>query len=408
MGPGFPPLAERLALVPGSLSPALAELAVQFGAEVPFDRAARLLVAATGTAVPAATIQRLTERVGAAWCQLELSWVEALETAATVPHAAPVTLPDAVPVTPATVLQLSVDGAMVPLVHGEWTEARTAAIGEVVGADDGAVQTQALSYVSHVCDAATFGRLALVELTRRGVGTAGRVVAINDGADWIQTFLDLHRPDAVRILDFAHAAGYLAQAAQAAFGPGTAQTSEWFARQRHELRHGEVRQVVAALRALPPSAERDMALGYLTPRLPLLAYPDFATAGYPIGSGCVESANKVVIEARLKGAGMHWTRAHADALVGLRTIVGTDRWAGCWARIGQHWRTAHRRRAAQRRQTRAAAPVAPPPPVPRPPAPAPAEPRDAQVPPPPPTLVVDGHPTPAHPWKRTPACATKI
>ena len=37
-------------------------------------------------------------------------------------------------------------------------------------------------------------------------------------------------------------------------------------------------------------------------------YPEFRRNGWPIGSGMVESANKNVVEARLKGAGMHWQR----------------------------------------------------------------------------------------------------
>ena len=36
----------------------------------------------------------------------------------------------------------------------------------------------------------------------------------------------------------------------------------------------------------------------------LMQYPQFRRQGWPIGSGMVESANKLVVEARLKGAGM--------------------------------------------------------------------------------------------------------
>lgn len=41
----------------------------------------------------------------------------------------------------------------------------------------------------------------------------------------------------------------------------------------------------------------------------MLIYPVRDALGYPVGSGCVESANKLVGETRLKGAGMHWARA---------------------------------------------------------------------------------------------------
>lgn len=78
---------------------------------------------------------------------------------------------------------------------------------------------------------------------------------------------------------------------------------------RHELRQEGVATVLAALERLPPSAERDRAVGYLGGRQAMLIYPVRDALGYPVGSGCVESANKLVDEARLKGAGMHWARA---------------------------------------------------------------------------------------------------
>jgi hypothetical protein len=84
--------------------------------------------------------------------------------------------------------------------------------------------------------------------------------------------------------------------------------------------------VLAALRALPPGEQRAAALVYLEPRLPLLQYPAFRAAGYPIGSGIVERANKVVVEDRLKGSGMHRAPRSVDPMLALRTIVCADRW----------------------------------------------------------------------------------
>src|SRR5437868_1003616 len=85
---------------------------------------------------------------------------------------------------------------------------------------------EALSYFSRLADADTFRRLAWVETHRRGVTVAPRVCAVVDGAEWCQTFLTRHCPDAVRILDFPHAAGYVSAAAQAMFGPGSPEASE--------------------------------------------------------------------------------------------------------------------------------------------------------------------------------------
>jgi hypothetical protein len=47
-------------------------------------------------------------------------------------------------------------------------------------------------------------------------------------------------------------------------------------------------------------------ISYLEKRYEQMRYAQFVASSYPIGSGMVESGNKLVVEARLKGAGMHW------------------------------------------------------------------------------------------------------
>lgn len=377
------------------MTPWLVAGLVRLGTSAPFAEAAGLLAHFTGTTVSEASARRVTEAAGTAWVQLELAAVARLE-------ADPVgTARDAPPGPP--VQQLSVDGVLVPLVGGAWAEVKTLAIGTVGRNRDGAVQTTDLSYFARLADAETFGRAALGELTRRGTATAGVVVAVADGAPWIQGFTDLHCPGAVRIVDFPHAVGYLARAAQEAFGPGTAATSAWVAIQAHELKRGDPDQVLAALDALPgdpASTARDDAVRYLTDRRPQIAYAAFVADGFPIGSGCIESANKHVVQRRLKGAGMHWARDHVNPMLGLRTVVANDRWATAWPQIATHLRVQVRlTSAAQRRRRRAGVPPAAQPSV------AAALPTAvlapaAPSPPPRPKRFLNGRPTADHPWKR--------
>ncbi len=103
---------------------------------------------------------------------------------------------------------ISPDGAMISLVHKQWVETRTVAIGEPqeeLNADgEREIHVGKLSYFSRLADASTFTNLAEVETRRRKVAEAKEVCAVMDGADWCQMFTDTHRPDAVRILDFPH------------------------------------------------------------------------------------------------------------------------------------------------------------------------------------------------------------
>jgi len=64
-----------------------------------------------------------------------------------------------------------------------------------------------------------------------------------------------------------------------------------------------------------------------------MQYPVCLAQGWPIGSGAVESGNKIVVEARLKGAGMHWAHNNVNPMVALPNALCSDCWAEARAQI---------------------------------------------------------------------------
>jgi len=152
------------------------------------------------------------------------------------------------------------------------------------------------------------------------------------------------------------------------------------------------------------SAVRDSTLTYLTKRQSQITYATFVAKGYPIGSGMVESANKLVVEARLKGSGMHWARANVNPLLSLRTSLCSDRWDATWQPLAAAQRLVARERTRLRRDARIAASTT------RDAAPASASPVPSAPPPanrfhlPTPTsrepTMVNGRPTADHPWRK--------
>jgi hypothetical protein len=232
------------------------------------------------------------------------------------------------------------------------------------------VPTTALAYCSRLTDLATFTQQALVETHRRGTATAGTVAAVVDGTEGNQRFIDAHRPDAVRILDFPHASGYLSPVAEALWPDDPVRQTHWRTTQCQELKHGDPAVVVDRLRDLerdltpkpgtaPPAALAPVSTGlaYLEKRAAQLHYATFQAAGYPIGSGAVERAHQAMVQARLKGAGMRWAPAQVNPMVALRTIAYTDRWAEAWPQSADALRQQARQRVAARRQARRAAPA---------------------------------------------------
>lgn len=314
---------------------------VRLGSWMPFAQAQGLLVEWMQlNSLSEATVRRHTEAAGAAYVALQEEEVRALELGLE-PGGEGVG-------SDSTRLVVEVDGAMAPLVGGEWAEVKTVVIGELAergvepgvepGTQSGSLKD--LSYFSRMSEAETFTWQALVETQRRGVGERGPVALVSDGAPWIQGFGDFHCPDAVRILDFPHAAGYIGEIGRGLFGEGSALADEWQGEQRSRLKHEGAGPVLAELRVLAQGweSELDKPLAYLEKREAQMRYPVFQAQGWPIGSGAVESGNKLVVEARLKGGGMHWARPHVNPMLGLRNIVCSDRWAREWPRIARRLR----------------------------------------------------------------------
>jgi hypothetical protein len=98
---------------------------------------------------------------------------------------------------------------------GEFSRQWDARAGEYV------THSHDLSYFSRSYRAREFEMAALAELHHRGVANAQTVVAVNDGAAWIQQFIDYHCPQAVRIIDFSHVLEYIAAAGKAIWGEGS-------------------------------------------------------------------------------------------------------------------------------------------------------------------------------------------
>lgn len=404
MGWAFFPLDEELALLPGSLTPRQQEHLVHLATCMPFERAAQMLEARLCVQVSEATARRWTEQAGAHY--------EAVQTAQSQQPE------PAEPVSLAPLKQaLSSDGAYVPLISGQWAEVRTLAIGEVEthtsARGEEQVKVTHLSYFSRLTDAESFEQLAEVEMRRRNVRRAQAICAVTDGASWLQSLIDLHRPDAVRILDFPHAAEYVSAIGEAVRASGRRLPRHWLERMLHRLKHEGPERVLTHLGRLCERCrdpELDKKLRYLAARRDLMQYPSYQQAEWPIGSGMVESANKLVMQSRLKGPGMRWAPMHVNPMLALRTAVCNERWAEAWQAVVAHRRHQQTMRLQHRATPRLQQLVSSllllllqfRPPTPKP-APKPSVPLAPAA-----TLPGSSRPSAHHPWKRTPACHPKL
>jgi hypothetical protein len=326
------------------MTPRGQEVLVRLAAWMSFEHAGELLEELLGIEVSATSTRRSTYQTGQAALAVQQAEEDRIRE----------DLPE--PPKGAERQVISADGAFVPLVGGEWAEVKTLVVAEIVQTEEGEADTSKGSSFSRLATVETCSQQALVELHRRGVEQADAVCAVTDGAEWLQGFTDDHCPKAVRILDFAHAAEYVSAIGQLATEAGAELPPKWLEERLHSLKHEGPEPVLAQLRTLqaqhPSVALLSEKLAYLEKREAHMQYPTYQEAGWPIGSGMVESANKLIVEARLKGAGMHWSRQHVNAMLVLRNAVCNQRWQETWQASTshrQHQRTIHRQEHRQQR-----------------------------------------------------------
>ena len=402
---GFSPLDAELGLLPNHrFTPRVEELLARLGGTVGFAEAAALLHLVLGVTVSEATVRQRTYAAGEALLAVEAA---ALDQALRAPTSAAV---------PPERLLVSLDATKVPLVGGAWTDVKLAVFAELVPGPcdaDGypTAEACALSYAARWQPAAQFGQTITLEAQRRGVDEARVVVSPNDGADWIQGNLDLVAPRAIRILDPPHAITHLGTIAALVHGVAAPEVAPWVAAQYRTLREAGPAPVLARLAAcrergpcdtpppcpdtLTPAEYLAREVAYFEKRAAQLDYATFRRAGYPLGSGCVESGHKVVIAPRFKRAGQHWAAPHLNPLLVLRTTICNDRWPTQWSASWTEQVRATRAARVTAQDQRAAR---------RAPAPTSAAPASAATATPTarprPKLVVAGRPTADHPWRK--------
>jgi len=277
---GFFPLDQELQVPEGHLLPHAQDTLVRLSSELPFRRAATHLEQTLGVVVHASTARRQTLAVGQRMLEVQNTQAQPLSACPEEPAAER--------------LAMSSDGSMVPLVGGVWAEVKMVAVGEVQRCrrkgEEQTVTTK-LTYCARMAPAATFADQASAELRRRGIERAKEVCAIQDGAEWIQGFVQGHRHDALRILDFAHAASSVYAIADKIREGGGHLPPKWVDGILHRLKHeGPTRVLLHLTRLVRRYPQIQEQVTYLQKRRDLMDYPTYRAAGWPIGSWRVSRA----------------------------------------------------------------------------------------------------------------------
>ena len=331
----FSPLDQALTLGRQGWTPGTVAQAVRLAVEIPsYQRAAEVFRELTHLALSKSTLHRLTSEAGQ---QVAAQLEEEAQAMVRIPHKEEAIRWRQTPEPDSPLMNVSSDGVLIRLRNEGFKEVKTVAVSAVEPVTDAqtgetTVQLTHHSYRAGLWEASTFANHLWAEACRRGVEKAKRVVSVNDGAAWIWAIVFMCFARCTQILDWYHATQRLWTIATAYFGDDQAAATAWVEQQKALLAHSQLRQVFQNIRRLYPRRRPcpeavTTAVRYLFHHRWRMRYREFRQAGCPIGSGVIESACKVVVQERMKQAGMQWSRTGAQAMLALRSVLLSDRWS---------------------------------------------------------------------------------
>jgi len=193
---------------------------------------------------------------------------------------------------------------------------------------------ESTTYVSSFQSIEAFGPLLRQEAIRRGMGSAGKVVVLIDGAAGLENMGRLCFKDCLQIVDFFHALEHAGLVLDALIGKTHPDYKKRLRRWAKRLLKDKVRALIQETRkeclGQPQAAAVEQALGYFVRNVNRMQYGTFRAAGYFIGSGVVEAGCKTVIGGRCKQSGMFWSESGAENILALRCIHSSRRLEDFW------------------------------------------------------------------------------
>jgi hypothetical protein len=182
-------------------------------------------------------------------------------------------------------------------------------------------------YISYVGSVTEFKKHLLACSIRNGYGQFKKTVILSDGATWIRNMVEELFPDAQQILDYYHLCENVYTFAKALFNMDESKYVPWAKNVCSQLKNS---QHIRVLRELEPLKDKNIChvnlYGYIKNNIKNIDYAAYLEKGYFIGSGAIESGNKLILQDRLKRAGMRWNTTTAQAMLTLKTKAESNIW----------------------------------------------------------------------------------
>lgn len=173
-------------------------------------------------------------------------------------------------------------------------------------------------YVSYIGSVGEFKKQVLAGAIRNGFGAYEQTVILSDGAGWIANMKEeLFGNDAIQILDFFHLSENVYDYGKAKFKQNESKYVPWAEEICEKLKNGKWQEVLQKIDQNETYQNTVNLYHYIYENREHINYPEYISKGYFIGSGAIESSNKIIVQRRFKQAGMRWNPTTAQYIISL-------------------------------------------------------------------------------------------
>lgn len=224
---------------------------------------------------------------------------------------------------------IETDGSMIN-TYDDWKECKTFMLFELEKMSEDEQRIKNKFYYSTMEDINELKRQLKYHLDRYCGKEEVKVVCIGDGAKWIWNTVKelfpkkIYPSGIIEIVDWFHAIEKIGDIKKEVFNDKE-KAERFYAECKKYLKKGNVEvveQILVELRDKQKTKEMrefvDERLKYFTNNKNKMRYEKYKEEGLCIGSGAIESANKYVIQRRLKLQGMKWNKNNANYMAHLR------------------------------------------------------------------------------------------
>ena len=169
-----------------------------------------------------------------------------------------------------------------------------------------------------------------------------KIVIISDGAEWISKIRKELFPEAIHILDLSHVKEHVNRYAKWLFKTDETAINQWVAEINTMIENSQTQEVLSKLieyKDLKHPADITNLYKYIYERQESMDYKAFKDAGFYVGSGAIESANKYVMQDRMKLQGMRWNVPNAQGMLTLKTYYESNCWNEVEPLLEQHFKS---------------------------------------------------------------------